>query len=92
MGEISGGGLKAEEPIRFWDVPARGDARVCVEMAEREGEWYAHFILKKTFELADERKTLVAIDRGERNLAVEAAMSKVDPSKPIKGQFLKGRN
>jgi transposase len=60
-------------------------------LSEKE-EWYAHFILKKTFELADERKTLVAIDRGERNLAVEAAMSKVDPLKPIRGQFLKGRN
>jgi transposase len=48
-------------------------------MVKREGECYAHFILKKTVELADEPETVVAIDRGERNLAVAVAISKGNP-------------
>jgi IS605 OrfB family transposase len=61
-----------------------------VEMVKRDGEWYAHFILKKTVEVPDEPETVIAIDRGERNLAVAVAISKENPSKPMKGNFWKG--
>ena len=58
-----------------------------VEMVKRNGEWYAHFVLKKTVELPDEPETVIAIDRGERNLAVAVAILKDNPAKPMKGQF-----
>jgi IS605 OrfB family transposase len=61
-----------------------------VEMVKRNGEWYAHFVLKKTVELVDEPETVIAIDRGEHNLAVAVAISKSNPNKPMKGQFWKG--
>ncbi len=61
-----------------------------VEMVKRNGEWYAHFVLKKTVELPDDFETIVAIDRGEVNLAVAVAVSKKNPSKPVKGQFWRG--
>jgi transposase len=47
-----------------------------VEMVKRDGEWYAHFLLKRTIEVPDEPETLIAIDRGEHNLAVAVAISK----------------
>jgi len=59
-------------------------------MVKRDGELYAHFILKKTVEVPDEPETVIAIDRGERNLAVAVAISKENPSKPMKGNFWKG--
>ncbi|MEM3833048.1 MAG: hypothetical protein QW128_05570 [Thermoprotei archaeon] len=61
-----------------------------VEMVKRDGEWFAHFVLKKTVELTDEPETVIAIDRGERNLAVAVAISKNNPEKPMKGQFWRG--
>ena len=61
-----------------------------VEMVKRNGEWYAHFMLKKTVEVPDEPETIVAIDIGEVNLAVTVAISKNNPSKPMKGQFWRG--
>jgi putative transposase len=61
-----------------------------VEMVKRGGEWYAHFILKKVVEVPDEPETVIAIDRGEHNLAVAVAISKENPSKPMKGNFWKG--
>jgi len=54
-----------------------------VEMVKRK-EWYAHFVLKKTVELPDEPETVIAIDRGERNLSVAVAISKRNPEKPMK--------
>jgi transposase len=63
---------------------------VAVEMVKRDGEWYAHFILKKVVEVPDEPETVIAIDRGERNLAVAVAISKKNPNKPMKGNFWKG--
>jgi IS605 OrfB family transposase len=61
-----------------------------VEMVKRNGEWYAHFILKKAVEVPDKPETIIAIDRGEHNLAVAVAVSVNNPSKPMKGQFWRG--
>ncbi|MBS7612169.1 transposase [Candidatus Bathyarchaeota archaeon] len=47
-----------------------------VEMVKRCGEWYAHFVLTKTVELTESSETIIAIDIGERNLAVAIAISK----------------
>ena len=60
-----------------------------VEMVKRDGEWFAHFVLKKTVEVHDEPETIIAIDRGEHNLAVAVAISKNNP-KPMKGRFWRG--
>lgn len=62
-----------------------------VEMVKQNGEWYAHFTLTKTVELVDEPETVIAIDRGEHNLAVAVAISKNNPNKPMKGQFWRGQ-
>jgi IS605 OrfB family transposase len=61
-----------------------------IEMVKRNGEWYAHFVLKKAVEVPDETETVIAIDRGEHNLAVAVAVSKSNPDKPIRGQFWRG--
>jgi len=61
-----------------------------VEMVKCNGEWYAHFVLRKTVEIPDEPQTIIAIDRGEHNLAVAIAISKDNPYKPMKGQFWRG--
>ena len=61
-----------------------------VEMVKRNGEWYAHFTLKKAVEVPDEPETVIAIDRGEHNLAVAVAISKSNPDKPMKGHFWRG--
>jgi IS605 OrfB family transposase len=61
-----------------------------VEMVKRNGEWHAHFVLKKTIEFTDEPETVIAIDRGERNLAVGVAISRNNPDKPVRGQFWRG--
>jgi putative transposase len=61
-----------------------------VEMVKRNGEWYAHFILKRTVDVPNEPETVIAIDRGECNLAVAVAISKSNPHKPMKGQFWRG--
>jgi transposase len=58
-------------------------------MVKRNGGWYAHFVLKKTVEF-EEPETVIAIDRGERNLAVAIAISKDSPDKPLKGRFWSG--
>jgi len=58
-----------------------------VEMVKQNGEWYAHFVLKKIVELPDEPETIIAIDRGERNLGVAVAISKQNPEKPMEGQW-----
>jgi IS605 OrfB family transposase len=59
-------------------------------MVKRDGKWLDHFTLKKTVEVSDEPEAIVAIDRGEHNLAVAVALLKSNPNKPIKGQFWKG--
>lgn len=62
-----------------------------IELVKHNSEWYAHFVLKKTVELIDKPETIVAIDRGEVNLAVAVATSNDNPNKPMKGQFWKGK-
>jgi transposase len=32
-------------------------------MVKRDGEWYAHFVLKKVVEVSDEPETVIAVDR-----------------------------
>ncbi len=59
-------------------------------MVKRNGDWYAHFVMTKTVTLPDEPETVIAIDRGEVNLAVAVAISIDNPDKPMKGQFWKG--
>jgi IS605 OrfB family transposase len=69
----------------------RGEWRLAtVEMVKHNGQWYAHFTLEKAVEVPDEPKTVIAIDRGEHNLAVAVAISKSNPDKPMKGQFWRG--
>lgn len=85
-------------PIVFGDLQRkrieeafRGEWKfTTVEMVKNNGEWYAHFTLAKTVELPEEPETVVAIDRGEINLAVAIAVSKKDPDKPMKGKFWRG--
>jgi len=61
-----------------------------VEMVKRNGKWFAHFTITKQINLPDETETVIAIDRGERNLAVAVAVSKQNSFKPIKGLFWSG--
>ena len=79
-----GQGQRVEEAFRGeWQLST-------VEMVKRNAEWYAHFVLTKNVELADEPETVIAVDRGERNLAAAVAISKNNP-KPMKGQFWRGK-
>jgi len=69
----------------------RGEWEVAtVEMVKRDGCWYAHFVLEKTVEVPDEPESVIAVDRGERNLAVAVAITKSNSDKPMKGQFWRG--
>ncbi|NHV59869.1 MAG: hypothetical protein HA492_00475 [Candidatus Verstraetearchaeota archaeon] len=58
-------------PIVFGEKQRIGEAFrgewhfTTVEMVKRDGEWYAHFVLKKAVEVPDEPETVIAIDRGE---------------------------
>ena len=56
-------------------------------MVKHDGQWYAHFALERAVEVPDEPETVIAIDRGEHNLAVAVAISKSNPDKPMKGHF-----
>ncbi|MBS7618976.1 transposase, partial [Candidatus Bathyarchaeota archaeon] len=80
-----------ERQRRMVEEALRGDWQFStVEMVKRDGEWYAHFTLRKTVEFSDEPETIIAIDRGEHNLAAAVAISKDSPEKPVKGLFWKG--
>jgi len=69
----------------------RGEWQITtVEMVKRDGEWYVHFVLERTVEVFDKPETIIAIDRGEHNLAVAVAISVNNPDKPMKGQFWRG--
>jgi len=70
---------------KFIEETLQGKWQFCtVEMLKRNGEWYAHFVLKKEVELIDEPETFIGIDLGERNVATAVAISKQNP-KPMKG-------
>ena len=73
---------------KFIEKALQGKWQFCtVEMVKRNREWYAHFVLKKEIELIAEPETFIGVDVGEWNVAVGVAISKHNPSKPIKGQF-----
>ncbi|WP_457549455.1 RNA-guided endonuclease InsQ/TnpB family protein, partial [Archaeoglobus sp.] len=75
---------------RLIEEALQGKWQFCtVEMVKRNGEWYAHFVLKKEIELIDEPETFIGVDLGEWNVAVAVAISKHNP-KPMKGQFWSG--
>ena len=76
---------------KFIEDALQGKWKFCtVEMVKRNGEWYAHFVLKREVELVDEPETFIGVDLGEWNVAVAVAISKHNPSKPMKGQFWSG--
>jgi len=76
---------------KFIEEALQGKWQFCtVEMVKRNREWYAHFVLKKEVELIDEPETFIGVDLGEWNVAVAVAVSKNNPSKPMKGQFWSG--
>jgi IS605 OrfB family transposase len=80
-----------EEQRQRIEEALRGEWKfTTIEMIKRDGEWYAHFVSMKTLEVPDEPETVIAIDRGEHNLAVAVAISKNNPDKPMKGQFWRG--
>jgi len=57
-----------------------------VEMVKNNGEWYAHFVLKKDVQFTEEPETVVGIDLGEVNLVTAVALK----DRPSKGQFWRG--
>jgi len=90
--------IRISLPIKFGDRQQKfieealgGEWRIAtVEMVKRDGEWYAHFVLKKEVELYDNPETVIGVDLGEWNTATAVAISKENPSKPMKGQFWSG--
>lgn len=85
------GGQRVSLPIVFGDRQKKrieeafdGDWKFkTVEMVKRDGVWFAHFVLAKTVNFED-AETMIAIDRGEVNLAVAVAVSKDNPEKPLR--------
>ncbi len=90
--------IRISLPIKFGkrqqkliDDALQGIWQFCtVEMVKRNGEWFAHFVLRRDVELIDEPETFIGVDLGEWNIAVAVAVSKSNPSKPMKGQFWSG--
>jgi len=77
-----------EKQKSFIESALRGEWKfTTVELVKRNGEWYAHFVLKKTVTLEDEPQTVVGIDIGEVNLVTAIALT---TKKPSKGQFWRG--
>ncbi|AEA46442.1 RNA-guided endonuclease InsQ/TnpB family protein [Archaeoglobus veneficus] len=77
-----------ERQKKFIEEALQGKWQFCtVEVVKRNGEWYAHFVLKKEVEF-DEPETVIGVDLGEWNVATAVAISK--QSKPMKGQFWSG--
>ena len=75
---------------KFIEEALHGKWEFCtVEMVKRNGEWYAHFVLKKEIELIDEPETIIGVDLGEWNVATAIAISRQNP-KPMGGRFWSG--
>jgi len=75
---------------KFIEEALQGKWEFCtVEMVKRNGEWYAHFVLKKEIELIDEPETVIGVDLGEWNVATAIAISRQNP-KPMRGRFWSG--
>ena len=75
---------------KFIEEALQGKWGFCtVEMVKRNGEWYAHFVLKKEIELIDEPETVIGVDLGEWNVATTIAISRQNP-KPVRGKFWSG--
>jgi len=56
-----------------------------LEMVKRDGEWYAHFVLKRTVSFT-QPQTVIGLDIGEVNLATAIAFT----NKPSRGRFWRG--
>ncbi|MHC1635780.1 MAG: RNA-guided endonuclease InsQ/TnpB family protein, partial [Candidatus Methanospirareceae archaeon] len=79
-----------ERQRKFIEEALQGKWEFCtVEMVKRNGEWYAHFVLKKEIELIDEPETVIGVDLGEWNVATAIAISRQNP-KPMRGRFWSG--
>jgi len=75
---------------KFIEKALQGKWEFCtVEMVKRNGEWYAHFVLKKEVKLIDEPETVIGVDLGEWNAATAIAISVQNP-KPMRGRFWSG--
>jgi len=75
---------------KFIEEALQGEWEFCtVEMVKKNGEWYAHFVLKEEVELTDEPETVIGVDLGERNVATAIAISRQN-SKPMRGRFWSG--
>jgi len=75
---------------KFIEEALQGEWGFCtVEAVKRNGEWYAHFALKKEIELIDEPETVIGVDLGEWNVATAIAISKQNPE-PMRGGFWSG--
>jgi IS605 OrfB family transposase len=78
-----------ERQRKFIEEALQGKWQFCtVEMVKKNGEWYAHFVLKKEIELI-EPETVIGVDLGEWNITTTVAVSKQN-SKPMKGKFWSG--
>ena len=59
-----------EKQQKFIEEALQGKWQFCtVEMVKRNGEWYAHFVLRREIELIDEPETVTGVDLGEWNVA-----------------------
>jgi len=75
---------------KFIEEALQGKWEFCtVEMVKRNGEWYAHFVLKREIELIDGPETVIGVDLGEWNIATAVAIPKQN-LKPMKGKFWSG--
>ncbi len=79
-----------ERQKKIIEEALQGEWKFCtVEMVKRNGEWFAHFVLKKEVELIDESETVIGVDLGEWNVATAVAISRQNP-KPTRGKFWSG--
>lgn len=78
-----------ERQKKFIEEALQGKWLFCtVEIVKRNGEWYAHFVLKRDVEFY-EPETIIGVDLGEWNVATVVAISN-NLSKPMRGRFWSG--